>query len=101
MGILSRAPFASLVVALTSRCSRSFGLGRPAHVVGGGGAKGARATDLFWFGLVCRRLPELKVPNLHFSLMCTISSSEVPTPFKRGARAAIRTVTPPFNPTII
>ena len=42
---------------------------------------------LVWFGLVCRRLPKLKVPNLHFSLMCTISSSEVPTPFEGGARA--------------
>ena len=38
-------------------------------------------------GLVCRRLPKLKVPNLHFSLMCSISSSEVPTPFEGGARA--------------
>ena len=38
-------------------------------------------------GLVCRRLPELKVYNLHFSLMCSISSSEVSTPFERGARA--------------
>ena len=35
-----------------------------------------------WFGLVCRHLLELKVPNLHFSLMCSISSSEVPTPFE-------------------
>ena len=34
------------------------------------------------FGLVCRRLPELKVPNLHFSLMCSISSSEVPKPLE-------------------
>ena len=42
---------------------------------------------LVWFGLVCRRLPELKVSNLHFSLMCSISSSEVPTPFEGGARA--------------
>ena len=42
---------------------------------------------LVWFGLVCRRLPKLKVPNLHFSLMCSISSSEVPTPFEGGARA--------------
>ena len=25
--------------------------------------------------------------NLHFSLMCSISSSEVPTPFEGGARA--------------
>ena len=33
------------------------------------------------------RLPELNVPNLHFSLMCSISSSEVPTPFEGGARA--------------
>ena len=40
-----------------------------------------------WFGLVCRRLPELKVSNLHFSFMCSISSSEVPTPFEGGARA--------------
>ena len=39
------------------------------------------------FGLVCRRLPELKVPNLHFSLMCSISSSEVPTPFGGDAGA--------------
>ena len=37
-------------------------------------------------GLVCRRLLELKVPDLHFSLMCLIGSSEVPTPFK-GTRA--------------
>ena len=44
-------------------------------------------VDLVWFGLVCRRLPKLKVPNLHFSLMCSISSSEVPTPFEGGARA--------------
>ena len=42
---------------------------------------------MVWFGLVCRRLPKLKVPNLHFSLMCSISSSEVPTPFEAGARA--------------
>ena len=42
---------------------------------------------LVWFGLVRTRLPELKVPNLHFSLMCSISSSEVPTPFEGGARA--------------
>ena len=27
------------------------------------------------------------MPNLHFSLMCSISSSEVPTPFQGGARA--------------
>ena len=27
------------------------------------------------------------MPNLHFSLMCSISSSEVPTPFAGGARA--------------
>ena len=40
-----------------------------------------------WFGLVCRGLSELKVPNIHFSLMCSIISSEVPTPFKGGARA--------------
>ena len=47
-------------------------------------------TNLFslvWFGLVYRRLPEQKVPNLHFSLMCSISSSEVPTRFEGGARA--------------
>ena len=42
---------------------------------------------LVWLGLVCRRLPELKVPNLNFSLICSISFSEVPTPFERGARA--------------
>ena len=42
---------------------------------------------LVGFGLVCRRLPELKVPNLHFCHMCSISSSEVPTPFEGGARA--------------
>ena len=27
------------------------------------------------------------MPNLHFSLMCSISSSEVLTPFEGGARA--------------
>ena len=27
------------------------------------------------------------MPNLHFSLMCSISSSVVPTPFEGGARA--------------
>ena len=43
--------------------------------------------SLVWFGLVCRRLPELKVPNLQFSLMCPISYSEVPRPFEGGARA--------------
>ena len=42
---------------------------------------------LVWFGMAFRRLPELKVPNLHFSLMRSISSSEVPTPFEGGARA--------------
>ena len=39
------------------------------------------------FGLVCMRLLELKVPNLHFRLMWSVSSSEVPTPFERGAMA--------------
>ena len=42
---------------------------------------------LVWFGLVCRRLPELKVPNLHFRLLCSISYTEVPTPFESSARA--------------
>ena len=42
---------------------------------------------MVWFGLVCRRFPELKVPNLHFSLMCSISFSEVPMTFEGGARA--------------
>ena len=37
--------------------------------------------------MVCRRLPEMNVPNLHFSLVCSISSYEVPTPFEGGARA--------------
>ena len=44
-------------------------------------------ASLLKIGLVCRRLPELKVPNLHFSLTCSISSSEVPTQFEKGARA--------------
>ena len=39
------------------------------------------------FGLVCMRLPELKVDNLHFNFMCSISSSEVPTPFEGRPRA--------------
>ena len=47
----------------------------------------ANGIKLVWFGLVYRRLPEQKVPNLHFSLMCSISSFEVPTPFEGGARA--------------
>ena len=39
-------------------------------------------------GLVCRCLPEMKVPNLNFSLMYSISSSEVTTPFEgQGNRA--------------
>ena len=40
-----------------------------------------------WFDLVCRHLPELKVPNLHFCLMCSISSAEVPTPFEGDTKA--------------
>ena len=47
-----------------------------------------------WFGLLCRRLLELKVPNLYFMIECiisfsnsTINSSEVPVPFQRVTRA--------------
>ena len=39
------------------------------------------------FDLVYRHLPDLKFSKLHYLLRCTASSSEVPTPFKRGARA--------------
>ena len=50
--------------------------------------KGGMMTPIRgWFGLVCRCLPELKVLNLQLSLMCSISSSDVPTPSEGGARA--------------
>ena len=37
---------------------------------------------IHWLCLVYRHLHELKVNNLHFRLMCSISSSEIPTPFE-------------------
>ena len=46
-----------------------------------------RHSNTYWFSLFCRRLPELRVPNLTSWMGSTISSSEVPTPFGMGARA--------------
>ena len=46
------------------------------------GAVGLKRTGMVWYGMVCRRLPELKVPRLYFFSFCTSSSSEGPTPFK-------------------
>ena len=47
-----------------------------------------------WYGIVCRRLPEPKVPRLYFFSFCTSSSSEGPTLSRRAHRRSLESVLP-------